>query len=54
MRFRVTTEGQNHLGIRELCQAHVDDLWVPAHLLSHEAAQFALDHFKRMVLGELK
>ena len=54
MNFRVTSEGENHLNIRELCQAHVDGLWVPAHLLPHEAEEFVLDHFKRTVLGELE
>ena len=54
MKFRVSTEGQDKLGLRELCEKHVNDLWIPNHLLPHEAVDFALDHFKRMVVGELE
>ena len=54
MKFRVTTEGQNQLGLRELCERNVNDLWMPDHLLPHEAEQFALDHFKRAVMAELE
>ncbi|MEQ8786220.1 MAG: hypothetical protein RIC55_07970 [Pirellulaceae bacterium] len=54
MNFLVTTEGENRLNLREACQAHVDSLWVPDHLLPHEAEEFVLDHFKRTVIGELE
>ena len=30
----------------------VNDLWIPAHLDSQQAAVFALDYFKRAVLAE--
>jgi hypothetical protein len=54
MRFRVTTEGQNQSGLREFCERYVNDLWMPDHLLPHEAKDFALDHFKRAVMAELE
>jgi hypothetical protein len=54
MRFRVSTEGQNQSGLREFCERYVNDLWMPDHLLPHEAEQFALDHFNRAVIAELE
>jgi hypothetical protein len=54
MKFRVTTEGQNQSGLREFCERYVNDLWMPDHLLPHEAKEFALDHFKRAVMAELE
>jgi hypothetical protein len=54
MRFRVTTEGPNQWGLREFCGRHVNDLWMPDHLLPHEAEKFAWDHFKQPIMTELK
>jgi|GEM_PF-2083142 len=28
----VSTEGQNRLGLRELCQRYVDEQWLAAHM----------------------
>jgi len=48
-RFTVTTEGENRLGLRELCQHFADDEWVADHLTDEEAAESVLDRFKRAV-----
>jgi hypothetical protein len=53
-RFTVASEGDNRLGLRELCQRFAEDLWVPAHLTDEQAAAFALDQFRRTVLVELE
>jgi hypothetical protein len=47
MRFKVTTEGIDRLGLVEICQRIADQQWLPAHMLSHEAAESVLDAFKR-------
>ena len=52
--FVVSTEGQNRLGLRELCQQFVDGEWVAAHFTDEQAAESVLDRFKRAVLGELE
>jgi hypothetical protein len=52
--FVVTTDGKNRLGLRELCQRFVNELWVPAHLADEQAAAFALDQFRRTLLAELE
>ncbi|MBW3599304.1 MAG: hypothetical protein KY475_18795 [Planctomycetes bacterium] len=54
MKFTVSTEGRNLLNLRELCEQHVNELWVPAHLTAEQSAEFALDHFKKTVLAELE
>jgi hypothetical protein len=51
MTFTVTTAVPNNLGLAEICQRHVDELWVPVHLDAEQAAAFVLDHFRRAVLG---
>jgi hypothetical protein len=53
-RFVVTTEGSDKLGLRQLCQDCINDLWIPAHLDDEQAAAFALDWFRRAVLAELE
>ncbi len=53
-RFTVTTEGTDKLGLRQLCEQVVNDLWVPAHLTPEEACHFVQDHFRRSVLAELE
>jgi len=52
--FTVTTEGQNRLGLRELCQRYVDEQWVAAHMTDEQAAESLLDQFKRTVGAELE
>ena len=54
MRFNVTTESRNRLGLRERCQKYADELWMPEHLYDEQAADFVLDGFNRMVAGELE
>ena len=51
--FTVTTEGENRLGLRELCQRYVDKQWLAAHMTDEQAAESLLDQFKRMVRAEL-
>lgn len=53
-RFTVSTEGQNRLNLRKLCEATIDDLWIPNHLTPEQASEFAMDYFKRTVLSELE
>jgi hypothetical protein len=52
--FTVTSEGNNRLGLRELCQRFTGELWVPVHLNDKQAAAFPLDQFRRTVLAELE
>ena len=54
MNFKVSTEGQDRLGLVELCQRFTAEQWLPAHMLPHEAAARVLDQFKRAVVGELE
>ena len=53
-KFIVTTEGQNRLGLRELCQQFVDEQWVAVHLAADRAAESVLREFKRAVRAELE
>lgn len=52
-RFIVTTEGNNMLNLRQICEDFINDTWVPTHLTTEQAIHFVLDHFKRTVLSEL-
>jgi hypothetical protein len=52
--FTVTTEGENRLGLRELCQRYVDEQWVAPHMTDEQAAESLLDQFKRAVRAELE
>jgi hypothetical protein len=54
MRFRVTAEGQNRLGLAELFERFAREQWPAGHMLPHEAAESMLDAFKRAVAGELE
>ena len=54
MQFKVTTDGQNRLGLAELCERFANEQWLPAHVLAHEATEIVLDLFKRAVAGELE
>jgi hypothetical protein len=53
-RFVVTAEGSSRLGLRQLCQDCINDLWIPVHLDDEQTTAFALDWFKRAVLAELE
>ena len=52
--FAVRTEGENRLGIRELCQRYIDGRWLAAHMSDEQAAESLLDQFKRAVRAELE
>jgi len=52
--FTVTTEGQNRLGLRELCEAWCNQQCVAAHMTPEQAAQALLGMFKQAVRQELK
>ena len=51
--FVVTTEGQNRLGVRELCERYVNDQWFAAHASDELTAEALLEQFKRAVRQEL-
>jgi hypothetical protein len=52
--FKVTTEGQNRLGLRELCEQYVNDQWFAAHASDELAEEALLEQFKRAVREELE
>jgi hypothetical protein len=52
--FVVKTEGSSRLGLRQLCQDCINDLWIPTHLDDEQTTTFALDWFKRAVQAELE
>ena len=54
LQFTVTTEGQNRLGLRELCETWCNEQWVAAHMAPDQAAEALLDAFKRAVRQELE
>jgi len=43
----VSTEGQNRLGLREICQDYIDEQWLAAHMTNEQAAESLLDQLKR-------
>jgi len=47
--FTVTTEGQNRLGLRELCQRYVDEQRPPTHMKYEGAAKTLPDQLTRSV-----
>jgi hypothetical protein len=53
-KFIVTTESQNRLGLRELCESYANDQWIAAHMTPEQAAESVLDCFRRAVLAELE
>ena len=53
-RFVVTTDGQDHLGLRALCENYANDQWLAAHMTAELAGESVLDQFKRAVKGELE
>ena len=52
--FIVSTEGQNRLGLRELCERWCNEQWVAEHMTPEQAAESVLDTFKRAVRQELE
>jgi hypothetical protein len=54
LHFNVTTEGQNRLNLRQACEDFANGHWIPSHYLPHEATEFVLDQFRRMVQSELE
>lgn len=52
-RFIVTTEGENRLGLRQLCQRFADERWMAAHMTPQQAAESVLDEFRKAVAAEL-
>lgn len=52
--FIAKTEGQNRLGLRELCEAFCNDQWIAAHMTPEQAAESVLEQFRRTVLAELE
>jgi hypothetical protein len=52
--FVARTEGQNHLGLRDLCQRYCDERWFAAHMKTGQAADSLLDEFKKAVRQELE
>jgi len=53
-RFVVTTEGNNKLNLRTVCEEFVNTLWIPTHLTPELAVKFAVDCFKRTLVSELE
>jgi len=54
MKFKVTTDEQNRLGLAELCERFANEQWLTAHMLADEAEESVLDAFRRAVAGELE
>ena len=52
-RFNVTTAGQFE-EFRQLCEQHVNQLWIAAHLTDAQAERFAVEHLRKWVAGELE
>ena len=52
--FTVATEGQNKLGLREVCERYVNEQWLASHMTPDQAAESVLDQFKRAVAAELE
>jgi hypothetical protein len=43
MQFKVTTEGPDRLGLRQLAESFANDQWLPAHVTPEQAAEIVLD-----------
>ncbi|HEY1603524.1 MAG TPA: hypothetical protein VGG64_28245 [Pirellulales bacterium] len=54
MRFKVTTEGPDRLGLRQLAETFANDQWLPARLTPKQAEEIVLDQFRRAVAMELE
>lgn len=53
-RFIAKTEGQNCLGLRELCEQYANDQWVAAHMWPDQVGESLLDCCKRAAMQELE
>ena len=53
-RFTVTTEGENRLGLRELCEAWCNDQWVANQMTPEQAEASLLDCFRRALRQEME
>ena len=54
MKLTARTDARDDLDLQDLCQRHIDGLWIPAHLSPEEAGRFALEHFERTVAEGLR
>ena len=52
--FTVSTEGQNKLGLREVCERYANELWIADLMTPDQAAESVLDQFKRAAAAELE
>lgn len=53
-RFLVSSEASTRLGLAQLCEQFLNELWIPTHLTDEQALDFAVDYFKRTLHAELK
>ena len=53
MRFTVLSEGHDELNLRQTFEEFANNLWIPDHLSEKQAAEFALDCFRRAFLMDL-
>lgn len=42
-----------HRELTAMCHVHCNCIWIPEHLNPDQAAEFALDHFRRTILNDL-
>lgn len=49
-----TTECENRLQLAELCERFANGLWLPDHVLPHEAEAMVLDQFRLAIAAEVK
>jgi hypothetical protein len=54
VRFAVTTEGRDNLGLRQLAEAFANRQWISDHYSPEQAEEFVLDQFKRTLAMELE
>lgn len=52
--FIVSTDGENRLGLRDLCQQYCGEQWVADPFTGEQAAETLLEQFKRAVSAELQ
>lgn len=48
------TQGQNRLGLWELCEQYANEDWVAVHMTNGQAAESVLECFRRAVMQELQ
>ena len=54
MNFQALTEGQNRLGLVELCNRFANEQWLPIDVSPELAAELVLDRFKKQLYQELE